>query len=82
MCVCACVFKPVSCIQPFAVPYTVAGFLCPWDSPDKNTGVGCHLHLQEDPPDPGTEPLALASASGFFSTEPPAKSKTLLYMGY
>ena len=19
---------------------------CPWDSPDKNTGVGCHLFLQ------------------------------------
>ena len=19
---------------------------CPWDSPDKNTGVGCHFHLQ------------------------------------
>ena len=20
--------------------------LCPWDSPDKNTGVGCHFLLQ------------------------------------
>ena len=20
--------------------------LCPWDSPGKNTGVGCHFHLQ------------------------------------
>ena len=20
--------------------------LCPWDSPGKNTGVGCHSHLQ------------------------------------
>ena len=25
--------------------------LCPWDSPGKNTGVGCHFL-----PDPGTEP--------------------------
>ena len=22
-------------------------FLCPWDSPGKNTGVGCHFLLQE-----------------------------------
>ena len=22
------------------------GLLCPWDSPDKNTGVGCHFLLQ------------------------------------
>ena len=24
-----------------------ARLLCPWDSPDKNTGVGCHALLQE-----------------------------------
>ena len=23
-----------------------AGLLCPWDSPGKNTGVGCHALLQ------------------------------------
>jgi len=23
-----------------------ASFLCPWDSPGKNTGVGCHALLQ------------------------------------
>ena len=23
-----------------------ASLLCPWDSPDKNTGVGCHFLLQ------------------------------------
>ncbi|XDA87367.1 hypothetical protein R6Z07F_017063 [Ovis aries] len=28
--------------------------LCPWDSPGKNTGVGCHSLLQ-DLPDPGIE---------------------------
>ena len=22
------------------------GLLCPWDSPGKNTGVGCHFPLQ------------------------------------
>ena len=24
-----------------------ASLLCPWDFPGKNTGVGCHSHLQE-----------------------------------
>ena len=31
-----------------ATPWTIAPRpLCPWDSPDKNTGVGCHSLLQE-----------------------------------
>ena len=29
----------------FVTPWTVR-LLCPWDSPDKNTGVGCHFLLQ------------------------------------
>ena len=37
----------LSCIQLFVTPWTVpARFLCPWDSPGKNTGVGCHFLLQ------------------------------------
>ena len=32
----------------FATPRTVpARFLCPWNFPGKNTGVGCHFLLQE-----------------------------------
>ena len=27
-------------------PWTVARLLCPWNSPGKKTGVGCHLQLQ------------------------------------
>ena len=41
-------------------------FLCPWDSPSKNAGVGCHSL-----PDPGIKPLSLVSpalAGGFFVT--------------
>ena len=36
-----------SCLT-FLQPYGVqpAGLLCPWDSPGKNTGVGCHFLLQ------------------------------------
>ena len=30
--------------QPYIYIYT--RLLCPWDSPDKNTGVGCHFLLQ------------------------------------
>ena len=33
--------------------------LCPWDSPGKNTGVGCHALLQGIFPHPGTEPRPL-----------------------
>ena len=29
-----------------AMDCSPARFLCPWDSPGKNTGVGCHFHLQ------------------------------------
>ena len=40
------VFAP-SHVGLFATPWTVAHrFLCPWDFPSKNTGVGFHLLLQ------------------------------------
>ena len=35
---------------------SLSRLLCPWNSPSKNTGVGCHALLQEDLPDPGIEP--------------------------
>ena len=43
------VSESVSCchIRLFVTPWTVATrLLCPWDSPGKNTGVGCHSLLQ------------------------------------
>ena len=46
-------------------------FLCPWDSPGKNTGVGIPVPSSTDLPDPGIEPASLLSpalASGFFPT--------------
>ena len=30
--------------------------VCPWDSPGKDTGEGCHSLLQGNLPDPGSEP--------------------------
>ena len=50
--------------------------LCPWDSPGKNTGMGCHFILQGKLPNPGMEPESLAPpalASKSFSTAPPGK---------
>ena len=57
-----------------------ARLLCPWGSPDEDTGVGCHALLQGNPPDPGIKPVSLMSlalACGFFTTgatSVPAKS--------
>ena len=34
---------------------------CPWDSPGKNTGGGCHALLQGNLPDPGVESMSPAS---------------------
>ena len=41
----------------------------------KNTAVGCHFLLQSYLPDLGTEPKSPALAGGFFTIEPPGKSK-------
>ena len=39
-----------------------ARVLCPWDSPGKDTGVGCHFPLPGNLPTPqGIEPASLAS---------------------
>ena len=46
--ICARLFaKPLQLgltLQPYGL--SSARLLCPWDSPDKNTGVGCHALLQ------------------------------------
>jgi len=44
---CACVLHSFSRVRLFATLWTIAyRLLCPWDSPGKNTGVGCHTLLQ------------------------------------
>ena len=43
----ACVLGCFSRVRLFTTPWTPpARLLCPWDSPGKNTGVGCHALLQ------------------------------------
>ena len=40
----ACMLSCFSSVQLFMILWTVAHrLLCPWDSPDKNTGVGCSV---------------------------------------
>ena len=35
--------KPLSCVRLVVTPWTApTRLLCPWDSPGKSTGVGCH----------------------------------------
>ena len=48
-------------------------FLCPWDSPVKNTGVGCHTRLQGIVPDPGIEPRSSALQADSLLAEPQGK---------
>ena len=57
--------------------YSFARLLCPWDSPGKNTRVGCHFLSSGDLPDPGIEPKSImfpALEGGFFlPLAPPGK---------
>ena len=44
---CICVLNQFSNVWLFATQWTVAArLLCRWDSPGKNTGVGCHALLK------------------------------------
>ena len=65
-------FSCFSCVLLFAIHWTAAiRLLCPWDSPGKNTGVGCHALLLEDLPNPKIEttyPMSLAFAGRFFTS--------------
>ena len=49
-------WKSLSCVWFFATPWTVARLLCPWNSPSKNTAVGCHFLLQGIFPTRGWNP--------------------------
>ena len=90
VCVCVCV---VSCVQLFATLWSVASsslqpirLLSPWNSPGKNTGVGCDAPLQgfSSPRDWIDISCISCIAGGFFTTEWPGKPmymyNTLHYM--
>ena len=47
--------------------------LCPWDSPGKNTGVGCHALLQRIFPTQGSNPCLLHWQVGSLPLVPPGE---------
>ena len=49
--------------------------LCPWDYPDKNTGVGSLFPSPGDLPKPGIEPRSPTLHADSFPAEPPGKPK-------
>ena len=60
-------------LRPHGLQHT--RLLRPWNAPGKSTGVGHHFLLQGNLPCPGMEPESPALAVGFFTTEPPGKSR-------
>ena len=74
MCVCVCVCV-VSCVQLFATLWTPIRLLSPWNSPGKNTVVGCYALLQgfSSPRDWIYISRVSCIAGGFFTTEWPGK---------
>ena len=69
VCVCQVASVMSDSLQPYGVQPT--SLLGPWDSPGKNTGVGCHSLLQGLFPTQGSNPhlfTSLALAGGFFTT--------------
>ena len=57
--------------------YSRTRLLCPWDSPGKNTGVGCHFLLQGIFPTQGSNPSLLCLLHGQVGSLPlsPVPSK-------
>ena len=76
-----CVLSFFCCIQLFVIPRLgPTTFLCPWDSPGKNTGVGCHFLLQGIFPTQGSNPRLLCRLhwqAGSPPLAPPGRLYTL-----
>ena len=73
-----CMLSCLNCFWLFATPWTVPTRLhCPWDSPDKNTGVGCYDLVQVIFPAQDQTRVS-CTAGRFFTTEPPGKPRVWL----
>ena len=73
VCVCSVAKSHLTLLWPHGL--YPARLLCPWDSPGKNTGVGCCFLLHSDP---GMKLVSPALAGRFFSTEPAGKPQRSL----
>ena len=68
-----------SCLTVRSHGWYPARLFCPWDSPGKNTGVGCPS--PGDLPDPGMEPTSFISPTqllGPLSRAPPGKTGNIM----
>ena len=68
-CLCLCVLSCFGCAWPYGLE--PARLLCPWGSPDEDTGVGCHALLQGIFLTQGSNPCLLWSpawAGGIITT--------------
>ena len=63
------------CWQPHGLQ--PARLLCPWNSPENNTGVGWHFLLQGHLPDPGIKPRSPALLEGSLLSEPLGKPQQI-----
>ena len=74
LCVCVCVHL-IAVVSDSLLPHGLqpARLLCPWDSPDRYSGVGCHALLQGNLPDPGIEPRSPSLQADSLLSGPPGK---------
>ena len=80
-CVCVCVCEVTSVVSDSLQPQglSLTRLLCPWDSPGKNTGVGCGALLQGIFPTQGSKLhllYLLHRQEGSLPLAPPGKSFT------
>ena len=76
---CVCVLSH-SVVSNSATPWTQpTRLLCPWDSPGKNTGVGCHFPLQGIFPGfKHASPMSPALPGILFTSEQPGEQFVML----
>ena len=69
------------CVLPYLTLWPQGSFLCPWDSPGKNTEVGCHALLQGIFPTQGSNPslTSPALAGRFFTTSTTWEARQVPY---
>ena len=70
---CCCLFAKSRLTLYDLIVYSPPGSSCLWNSPDKNTGVGCHSLLQGIFPDPGIELRSPALQADSIPPESPGK---------
>ena len=79
---CICVHRHthmLSCVWLFATPWT-ARLLCAWNFPSKNTGVCCHVLLQEIFLTQGSNPHLLHRQEASLPLESPGKPRKREYL--